>query len=121
MVLNNNLTKMSETSVLLGCSEEKVFELLKYSFLSGRNIDGEMYVVGDSINKYIDRFGKEEVKPKKSYDQVRNFSIAESVDIIGSEEEVHRLIQRGSLKAGMVNGDYVVYGNSMRSYAKGEV
>lgn len=110
---------LSEASEILGKTEKEVFELLKFSFLDGRTFEGRMTVSNESIEKYLKRFGKQKTLPQKPNGRVRNYTISEAARIVGSEKEVHKLIQNGTLSAGIANGVYIVYGHSMRTYAKG--
>ncbi len=118
MISNKKYRSLSEASELLGKTEQEVFELLKFNFLDGRTFQGRMSVSNESIEKYLKRFGKQKTMPQKPRGRVRNFTISEAARIVGSEKEVHRLIQNGTLSAGIANGVYIVYGHSMMTYAK---
>ena len=120
MIQNSKFKSLSKTSEMLGKSEKEVFELLKFNFLEGRTFEGRLYVSDESIEKYTRLHGNQMEKKSDFTGQLRNFTIQESARIVGSEEAVHKLIQNGTLKAGNVEGVYVVYGHSMRRFARGE-
>lgn len=114
MIMSTKYKSLKSTSEMLGKSEADVFELLKHGFLEGRVIEGRMHTSQDSIEKYLNRFGEQLCCKNQVNVQRRDFSISEAINILGSESEVHKLIQSGELKTVFNNGNYNITGESMR-------
>jgi hypothetical protein len=123
MFLDNRTVSIDEASLMLGIDKDQVLKLAQHGFLDQAvPIEGRTRITLHSLETYARRNG---IKLRNIQKQKRrvygDYSIEQTMNILGLQDErdLHRLIQRGDLKAGFVNGEYKVDANSVREYIMG--
>jgi hypothetical protein len=125
MFIDNRTVTVDEASAMLGMNTDQVLKLAQHGLLGQATpIDGKTRITYHSIETYARRNGIKLQNIKKPVRRVYgDYTIQQTMDILGlkDERDLHRLIQKGSLKAGFVRGQYMVDANSVENTCYGVV
>ncbi|MFE4203570.1 hypothetical protein [Aneurinibacillus aneurinilyticus] len=125
-IIDSRNVSLSEAAKLMRISEEEVFELTKYGFLSVAKVqNGRPMLSMNSIETYSRRSGLQLYYKATGRCNPRtgSYTISEVQTKLALKDEaaVHRLVQAGKLSARMEQGQYKVSAESLYSYTTGEV